>query len=299
MDLRKQPVRALALGAIGVVYGDIGTSPLYTMHEIFAGSGGVALTPRQHHRRGVDDLLGADDRRLAQVRDPDPARRQPRRGRHHGAARAGRRVPSVPSRRLRRLLLIAGVFGAALFYGDGVITPAISVLSAVEGLEVATPALKTFVVPMTVVVLVVLFVVQRKGTAGIGNVFGPIMLVWFAVLAVAGLISIAAAPQVLVALNPLLGARLPAAPTAGVRSSRSARSCWRSPAPRRCTPTWATSAPPIRVAWFGLVLPALALNYLGQGALLIADPEAIENPFFRLFPSWVLFPMVVLRPWPP
>ena len=173
---RKSSLAVLALGALGVVYGDIGTSPLYTVNEVFAGTGTHSADPRPRDRRDFGHLLVADDRRVAEVRDADPARRQPRRGRHHGAVRArhqrGRQQAADPSRDHR----LPALFGAALFYGDGVITPAISVLSAVEGLEIATPALKHVVVPVTVAVLVVLFVVQRNGTAGIGALFGPIML---------------------------------------------------------------------------------------------------------------------------
>ena len=188
-----------------------------------------------------------------------------------------------------------GLFGAALFYGDGLITPAISVLSAVEGLEVATPALKPYVIPITLIVLVVLFFVQKRGTGRVGALFGPIMIVWFVTLAVLGVIGIVRAPQVLAALNPLVRDRLP-------RHTRRARlplagraSCSWSPAQRRSTRTWATSAAG-RCASHGRrsCFPALALNYFGQGALLLADPEAIENPFYLLAPAWALYPLVAL-----
>jgi len=293
MDLRKQPVRALALGAIGVVYGDIGTSPLYTIHEIFAGSGGVA--PSHDNIIGVVSVIFWTLMILVSMKYVTLILRAD----NHGEggimallALASSAVGANP--RLRRLLFIAGVFGAALFYGDGVITPAISVLSAIEGLEVATPALKTFVVPLTVVVLVILFGVQRKGTAGIGFVFGPIMLVWFTVLAVAGLISIAASPQVLVAINPLLGAEFMLAHGWGAFVALGAIVLAVTGAEALYADMGHFGSLPIRAAWFGLVFPALTINYLGQGALLIADPKAIENPFYRLFPSWMLFPAVGL-----
>ena len=196
--------------------------------------------------------------------------------------------------RLRHSLFIAGVFGAALFYGEGVLTPAISGLSAIEGLEIAAPALKTFVVPLTVIVLVVLFAVQRKGTAGIGFVFGPIMLVWFIVLALAGAINVALSPKVLVALNPLIGVeflfehgwRAFVALGAIVLAVTGAEALYAD--------MGHFGRQPIRAAWFGLVFPAHAVNYLGQGALLMADAQAIENPFYRLFPGWLLIPMVAL-----
>ncbi len=291
--LRKQSIAALALGAIGVVYGDIGTSPLYTMHEIFAGSGGVELS--HGNIIGVVSVIFWTLMIVVSMKYVTLILRADNHGEGGIMALLALASSAVGSNaRLRRLLFIAGAFGAALFYGDGVITPAISVLSAVEGLEVAAPALKPYVVPLTVGVLVILFGVQRRGTAGIGVVFGPIMLIWFVLLAVAGLVSIAAAPQVLVALNPLLGAEFMLAHG------------WRAFVALGAIVLAVTGAEalyadmghfgrrPIRVAWFGLVFPALAINYLGQAALLIADPKAIENPFYRLFPGWLLFPAIGL-----
>jgi KUP system potassium uptake protein len=291
--LRKQSVAALALGAMGVVYGDIGTSPLYTIHEIFAGSGGVELS--------YDNIIGVlsvifwtlmvvvSMKYVALIMRAD----------NHGeggimALLALASTAVGTNARLRRLLFIAGVFGAALFYGDGVITPAISVLSAVEGLEVAAPALKSYVVPLTVLVLVVLFGMQRKGTAGIGFVFGPIMLAWFAILAVTGVVGIIAAPQVLVALNPMRGAEFLLTHGWGAFVALGAIVLAVTGAEALYADMGHFGRRPIRLAWFGLVFPALTINYLGQGALLIADPKAIENPFYRLFPTWLLFPAVGL-----
>jgi KUP system potassium uptake protein len=184
--------------------------------------------------------------------------------------------------------------GAALFYGDGVITPAISVLSAVEGLEVATPLLSPYVIPVTLIALITLFLMQKRGTAGIGAVFGPIMMIWFVVLAFAGLINILAAPAILVALNPVEGLAFClhhrwlafVALGAVVLSLTGAEALYAD--------MGHFGARPIRLTWFGLVFPALALNYLGQGGLLLADPSALQNPFYRLFPQWTLYPMVVL-----
>jgi len=290
---RKQSLGALALGAIGVVYGDIGTSPLYTMHEIFAGSGGVELN--HDNVLGVVSVIFWTLMIVVSMKYVTLILRAD----NHGEggimallALASSAVAGKP--RLRRALFVAGVFGAALFYGDGVITPAISVLSAVEGLEIATPALKSFVVPLTVVVLVVLFAVQRKGTAGIGFVFGPIMLAWFIVLAVAGVINVASAPQVLGALNPLVGVQFMLQHGVGAFIALGAIVLAVTGAEALYADMGHFGRKPIRAAWFGLVFPALAANYLGQGALLIADAQAIENPFYRLFPGWLLLPMVGL-----
>jgi KUP system potassium uptake protein len=196
--------------------------------------------------------------------------------------------------RLRHVLLIVGVMGASLFYGDSIITPAISVLSAVEGLEVAAPFLKTCVIPVTLVALVTLFVMQKHGTSGIGAVFGPVMVVWFLVLAVVGIVNVVAAPAILAALDPLAGLAFCLrhewlafiALGAVVLSLTGAEALYAD--------MGHFGARPIRVTWFGLVFPALALNYLGQGALLISDPTALQNPFYRLFPQWALYPMIVL-----
>ena len=291
--LRKQSVAALALGAIGVVYGDIGTSPLYTIHEIFAGSGGVAVT--HDNVIGVLSVIFWTLMIVVSVKYVALILRADNHGEGGIMALLALASSAVGTdARLRRLLFIAGCFGAALFYGDGVITPAISVLSAIEGLEVATPRLKTYVVPLTVVVLVMLFAVQRKGTAGIGFVFGPIMLIWFAILAVTGFVSIAAAPQVLVALNPLRAAQFMLTHGWGAFVALGAIVLAVTGAEALYADMGHFGRLPIRAAWFGLVFPALAVNYLGQGALLIADPKAIENPFYRLFPTWLLFPAVGL-----
>jgi KUP system potassium uptake protein len=192
------------------------------------------------------------------------------------------------------VLMLLGVFGATMFYGDSVITPAISVLGAIEGLEVATPGLEQWVVPLTIVVLVILYSVQRHGTAGIGRFFGPVMVVWFAVLAVMGIINIAAAPVILQALNPLhafefmLRERMIAFIALGavVLAFTGAEALYAD--------MGHFGKKPIRFAWFMVVFPALALNYLGQGGLLITHPEALENPFFRQLGSWSVLPLVLL-----
>ena len=179
----------------------------------------------------------------------------------------------------------ARIFGAALFYGDGIITPAISVLFAVEGLKVATPGLSDLVLPIAIGVLTALFLVQSRGTSRVGGVFGPIMALWFAILAAAGIREIGDNPAILKALSPTYGRGVHRSNTAPSRSSPSARWCWPSPAPRRSTPTWATSGRRRSAepgSW--LVFPALTLNYLGQGALVLRTPAAVENPFYMIFP---------------
>jgi KUP system potassium uptake protein len=197
-----------------------------------------------------------------------------------------------PSR--ARILMLLGLFGAALFYGDGLITPAISVLSAVEGLEVAAPALKPFVIPITLVVLVGLFAVQKRGTGSVGALFGPIMIVWFATIALLGVSGILRAPQVVAALNPMYAIGFLA--THGVLGffSLGAVVLVVTGAEALYADMGHFGSGPIRFAWSALVLPALSLNYFGQGALLIADPKAVENPFYLLAPEWALYPLVAL-----
>lgn len=202
---------------------------------------------------------------------------------------------SVASRpHLRNTLLVIGVMGAALFFGDSVITPAISVLSAVEGLEVAEPALKTYVIPVTLAAIIVLFLTQKHGTGGIGAVFGPVMVLWFVVIGAAGVANIASAPAVLFALDPREGIAFClhhhwlafVALGAVVLSLTGAEALYAD--------MGHFGKQPIRLTWFGIVFPALALNYLGQGALLLANPGAVQSPFYRLFPQWSIVPMIVL-----
>jgi KUP system potassium uptake protein len=187
-----------------------------------------------------------------------------------------------------------GLFGAALFYGDGIITPAISVLSAVEGLEVATPAFKPYILPISLVILVGLFLVQRRGTATVGTLFGPIMVIWFFTLAILGLLSIARNPDVLLALNPVYGLRFFESNAMLGFFALGACVLALTGAEALYADMGHFGRRPIQIAWFGLVLPALVLNYFGQGALLLHNPEAIANPFYLLAPDWLLYPMVGL-----
>ena len=291
--MRRQGTAALALGALGVVYGDIGTSPLYTMKSVLDPANGVQLI--------ASDIIGAVSTILWALMVVVTLKyvvlilRADNRG--EGGimaltALAVRAAGGTPAR--RKALLLTGVCGAALFYGDSVITPAISVLGAVEGLETATPVLKPFVVPLSVVVLLALFVMQRRGTAAVGTLFGPVMLLWFAVLAVTGLLQIALEPRILAALNPLHAAEF-------LRDRGWALFIVMGAIVLALTGAEALYADlghfgtrPIRVAWTSLVLPALALNYAGQGAMLLRDPATLDNPFFRLFPTSWLLPAVLL-----
>jgi KUP system potassium uptake protein len=289
----KQSRAALTLTAFGIVYGDIGTSPLYAVKETFNPRHGISLDSEnilggisaifwslmvvvsmkyvililRAHNKGEGGIIALLALASSSVKEHAPAALTP--------------------------IVLAGLFGAALFYGDAVLTPAISVLSAVEGLEVGTSALKPYVLPVSVGVLFALFLFQRYGTATVGALFGPVTVLWFLALSAAGIYGIVQHPDILEALNPLhacgfvtqhgfasflvLGAVLLAFTGAEALYADMGH----------------FGKGPIRIAWFGLVFPALALNYLGQGALLAANPKAIENPFYLLYPSWALYPMVV------
>jgi KUP system potassium uptake protein len=290
-QLHKTSTAALTLAALGVVYGDIGTSPLYTIKEIFHKSTGVPLNPETIvgavsvvfwalmlvvTLKYVVLILRADNRGEGGIMAL--------------LALASQTAAARPA--LRHRLLLLGAFGACLFYGDSVLTPAISVLSAVEGLEIVTPALKTWVLPLAMAILAGLFMVQRWGTAAMGRWFGPVIVVWFLTLAIVGVWQIVQAPEILEALDP--------------------RHAWRFLADRgwglflavgavvlAVTGTEALYADmghfgrrPIRIAWTGFVLPSLAINYAGQGALLLRTPAAVENPFYLSFPPALLLPAV-------
>jgi len=284
---------ALTVGALGVVYGDIGTSPLYTMKEVFHPDHGLALDA--HNLVGAVSAILWGLVFIVTLKYVILILRADNRG--EGGimaltALAAKAAGSTPQRRLG--LLLIGVFGAALFYGDSIITPAISVLSAVEGLEVVTPALKRYVLPLSLAVLVVLFSFQRFGTAVVGKLFGPVIGLWFLVLAATGAWQIAQQPEILAALNPLhalafirgQGWHFLVVLGAIVLAFTGAEALYAD--------LGHFGKRPIQIAWTGLVLPSLALNYMGQGALLMRDPSALENPFFRLFPQSLLLPAVVL-----
>jgi KUP system potassium uptake protein len=291
----------LSLLALGVVYGDIGTSPLYALRECFAGHG-VRVEPEsvfgvvslifwslasivsikylryvlEADNHGEGGILALMALALSKDGTVSAERASPRRSRNRG------------------LILALGVLGAALLYGDGAITPAISVLSAVEGLTIAAPQFAYLVVPVTCLILVVLFMVQRRGTATVGLVFGPITLCWFTLLAVLGLGHIAAEPAILWAINPWYGLKFLFAGNLHGFAVLGAVFLAVTGAEALYADLGHFGRVPIRLAWNYVVWPALVLNYFGQGALLLREPEAAENPFFRLAPSWALYPLVAL-----
>ncbi|MDH6592462.1 KUP system potassium uptake protein [Variovorax sp. TBS-050B] len=283
---------ALIIGAIGVVYGDIGTSVLYAVKEVF-GQGHVPFTVENVY--GILSMFFWTLTVIVSIKYVVLVLRADNEGEGGLVAMlalASRAVADKP--RLRNVLLLVGIFGTSLFYGDGVITPAISVLSAVEGLEVVSPHFKHYVLPITLVVLFGLFVVQKRGTAGIGRFFGPITLTWFIAIAVLGVTQIVQHPEILKAISPWFALKF----------------IWDNPGTSfillGATVLCVTGAEalyadlghfgkrPIRVAWFTVVMPALTLNYFGQGALLLENPEAVKNPFFMMAPEWALIPLVLL-----
>ena len=283
---------ALTLGAIGVVYGDIGTSVLYAFKEVFV-SGHVPIT--EANILGVLSLFFWTLTIVVSVKYVALIMRADNGGEGGLMALLALASQSVKEHpRLRGILLMVGVFGVALFFGDGIITPAISVLSAVEGLEIVTPAAKPYVVPISLVVLVALFAVQRRGTRDIGRLFGPITVIWFVAIALAGLMQIVGNPQVLAALLPVHGFRFAVQHYNIAFITLGAVFLCVTGAEALYADMGHFGKRPIRLAWFGLVMPSLVLNYFGQGALVLADPKAAENPFYLMMPDWALVPMVVL-----
>ena len=288
----KSSLAALTLGAIGVVYGDIGTSVLYAFKEVFV-SGHVPIT--ESNVLGVLSLffwtllLVVSLKYVALIMRADNAGEG---GLMALLALASQSVKDRPQ--VRNFLLVIGVFGVALFFGDGVITPAISVLSAVEGLEVITPAAKPYVVAISLTVLLVLFCVQRRGTGDIGKFFGPITLVWFVAIGVAGGIQIAHNPGVLLAISPIYALSFSAQHHGIAFITLGAVFLCVTGAEALYADMGHFGKKPIRLAWFGLVMPSLLLNYFGQGALVLSNPDAAENPFYLMMPEWSIFPMVIL-----
>jgi KUP system potassium uptake protein len=283
----------LALAALGVVYGDIGTSPLYAMREAFREETGIAAT--QANVLGILSLIFWALILVISIKYLWFVMQADNRGEGGMIALTALVAPLRTSTRGRSgALVLIGLFGAALLYGDSMITPAISVLSAVEGLEVATPLFQPYILPITITILVGIFAVQSRGTAGIGKVFGPVTLLWFLTLGALGLAEVLRHPDVLWAVNPVHGAEFFARNgSAGffvlgsvflVVTGGEALYADMGHFGRR----------PIRMTWFGVVLPMLMLNYFGQGALIINEPEAVEHPFFLLAPDWALYPLVAL-----
>ncbi len=283
---------ALTLAALGIVYGDIGTSPLYALKEIFHG-GHLATTP--DNILGVLSLVFWTLTTVISLKYVLLILRADNKGEGGLIAMLALATHAVRDRPpLRRVLMVVGLFGTAVFYGDGVITPAISVLSAVEGLEVAAPQLHDWVIPLTLLVLTALFAVQRFGTSGIGRWFGPITLVWFGVLVALGLPHIAAHPGVLVALNPAYAVSFIAAQPLVAFVALGAVVLVVTGGEALYADLGHFGKLPIRIAWYGLVMPALVVNYFGQGALLLSTPAAVENPFYLMAPPWARLPLVFL-----
>jgi len=286
----------LALGALGIVYGDIGTSPLYALRECFTGPHGIA--PTQEHVLGVLSLIFWALIIIISVKYLLFVMRADNRGEGGILALMAlvmqRPRGSQEPRPGRPLLWMLALFGAALLYGDGLITPAVSVLGAVEGLSVATPLFEPFIIPITLIIIVALFLVQRHGTGSIGIVFGPVMCVWFVVIAVLGVKEVVHNPAVLWAFSPVHGARFLLENGAHGYLVLGAVFLVVTGGEALYADMGHFGYRPIRMAWFTLVLPGLMLNYLGQGALLLRDPEAARNPFYLLAPSWALYPLVVL-----
>ena len=289
----KSSTAALTLAALGIVFGDIGTSPLYAVKETFAPVHGIALT--------APNILGGLSTMfwalmiVVSLKYVVLIMRADNRGEGGIMALIALAASSVKEHARWRLpLMLVGIFGAALFYGDAVLTPAISVLSAVEGLEIATQAFKPYVVPIAVGVLLALFAIQSRGTARVGRLFGPITMLWFVAIGGAGIYGIVRAPAVLEAVNPLHALRF-------LTSHGFASFVVLGSVVLAVTGAEALYADmghfgkkAVRVGWFSLVAPALVLNYFGQGALLMARPELVENPFYLLLPGWALYPMVAL-----
>jgi KUP system potassium uptake protein len=289
---RRKAFARLALGALGVVYGDIGTSPLYTVQQTF-GAQGVA--PTAENVLGVLSLVFWSLVLIVAVKYAGFIMRADNRG-EGGimalSALAQRTVRDIPQ--ARRVIMILGLFGASLFFGDGVITPAISVLSAVEGLEVAAPQLAHYMVPLAAVIIVGLFYFQSHGTGRVGAVFGPVMVLWFSSLVVFGLIHIWGNPQVMAALSPYYAIRFFMANGWGAFFSLGSVVLCITGAEALYADMGHFGKNPIRLTWFSFVLPSLVVNYFGQGALLLADPSAAKNPFYLLLPPVLVIPMTVL-----
>ena len=285
---------ALTIGALGVVYGDIGTSPLYAIQTVFSpDGGGVGTGPDSVY--GVISLVVWAVTLVVTVKYVGFVLRADNGG-EGGIMALTALVQNIDMRgtRAKAALVAFGLAGAALFYGDGMITPAISVLSAVEGLGVVEPELEDFVVPLTVVILVALFAIQRYGTRAVGRLFGPVMAVWFLILAAAGTAQIARDPGILRALSPSYGAEFIMAEPGVAFVALGAVVLVVTGAEALYADMGHFGASPIRRAWLLLVFPALTLNYLGQGSLILGDPAAISNPFYLLLPEWGRLPMVFL-----
>lgn len=284
---------ALSLAALGVVFGDIGTSPLYAVKECFHLSHN--LSPTQDNILGILSLIFWALILVISIKYLNFILRADNQGEGGIMALTALLLhPKMRNKNNRKYLIILGLFGAALLYGDGMITPAISVLSAIEGLRIATPAISHFIIPMTISVLVILFWFQHRGTGKVGAVFGPVTLVWFLVLAVLGIRQIIRYPAILIAVSPHYALRFMVHNGWSAFLALSAVFLVVTGGEALYADIGHFGVRPIRLVWFALVLPSLVINYFGQGALVLAKPEVLENPFYHLAPAWALIPLVVL-----
>jgi KUP system potassium uptake protein len=282
----------LTLGSIGVVYGDIGTSPLYALREAVVAAVGSDGAPNRAAVLGVLSLILWALIVVVTLKYVVILLRADNHG--EGGTLALMALAQRAIGRSIGAIVLLGIVSGALFYGDAVITPALSVLSAIEGLKIVAPNFNPYVVPLTVAILIVLFAVQSRGTASVAALFGPIMMIWFAAIAIGGIWHIAADPSVLVAINPAYGIRFLTGHGIIGLVTLGAVFLAVTGAEALYADLGHFGRRPIQAAWAAVVLPSLALNYLGQGALVLADPKAIENPFFLMYPDWALLPMVIL-----
>ncbi|MEA2558783.1 MAG: system potassium uptake protein [Acidobacteriota bacterium] len=289
-ERRSARLAVLSLTAMGIVYGDIGTSPLYALRECFFGPHSVPVS--RDNVLGVLSLIVWTLVIVVTLKYQVYVLRADNDG--EGGILA---LMALATRKMRRqswLLVSIGLFGAALLYGDGMITPAVSVLSAMEGLRIVAPQLQHYVVPATIAVLVLLFLIQRRGTAGVGLVFGPVILIWFLTLAVLGVLGIAREPGVLAAFNPMYAFRFFAHNGVAGYLVLGAVFLVATGGEALYADLGHFGVRPIQIGWFSAVMPALLLNYFGQGALLLRNPGAADNPFYRLAPEWSLYPLMIL-----
>ncbi|HEX6981519.1 MAG TPA: potassium transporter Kup [Balneolaceae bacterium] len=288
----KKYIAGLSVAALGVVYGDIGTSPLYAFRESFHAEYG--LVPSPANVLGVLSLIFWSLILIISIKYMILILRADLEGEGGVLVLAQLITPSGKVSKKRNYLILIGLFGAALLYGDSTITPAITVLSAVEGLEVATSFFEPYIIPITIGILVALFFFQSHGTAAVGKIFGPAMIIWFTTLAVLGVNQIVQSPEVFKAINPVYAVEFFA--RNGLTAFLVLGSVFLvvTGGEALYADIGHFGALPIRISWFGFVLPCLLLNYFGQGALLIQNPEAVHNPFFIMVPEWALYPMVVI-----
>ena len=286
----KQAMAGLTLAALGVVYGDIGTSPLYTLQQCFTAHN---MTTSPENILGILSLIFWSLIFVVSVKYVAFVLRADNHG-EGGIMALMALARHYVTHAARWKIVLLGLFGASLFYGDAIITPAISVLSAAEGMKVLSPSMGPYILPLAVVVLVFLFILQRFGTASVGMLFGPVMTFWFCTIGILGLLQIVQAPAVLAAVNPLHAIRFLFQHGVGAYLTLGSVVLALTGAEALYADMGHFGKKPIRLAWYGLVLPALVLNYFGQGALLMMNPKAIENPFFMLAPQWALLPLIIL-----